>query len=249
MKWELKQLKDAVREARGDRHADEMSGSLNAFFWKADMARYHASCVHTIWKDALAEVESLENVDHAPEPALTAIFVGLGQGEDGQKIRFARFTSEAHIIASAQALHSMFDIFAHIVYWACDLASAPEPLPLQRIGIHSVCRCLSKTSANASVETRVRELIDLPEFEYLSAFVNTTKHRSLVSSSFSAAFDEGRYGMRFAAFSYTDPRGQSRNYERKWAEDFLGQEAGAISMKFAEVGNSLNALYGLPQPD
>jgi hypothetical protein len=85
--------------------------------------------------------------------------------------------------------------------WAYKLDTVPNAPATKRLNLHSTLRTLNELPQYTNTASLIQEVVDAPEFMYLAAYVNTTKHKSLVSSSMSAAFDEGRCGMQIKAFS------------------------------------------------
>ncbi len=241
MKWELKELEDAVRDVHGDQYADAIHEPLQSFSWKSDMANFHACEAEQILKEAIVATPKIN--DHDP-PAIStakAVMLAAAPGDAGQHLRLARFKAEAHIIASAQALHSLSDIFCHVVYWAYQLDSVPNALATNRLNLHSTLRTLNTLPQYGTTASLIQAVVDAPEFIYLAAYVNTTKHRSLVRASMSASFvPKERGGMRIKEFVYIDPVGNQHCFSRKWAYDFLFPENQSIRLKLVAAGNSLN---------
>jgi len=240
MKWEIKELEKAVRNACGDQYADAIREPLQSFSWKSDMAFFHACEAERILKEAIAATPGINH--HDPLPLATGKAVIIAASEAGQSLRLARFKAEAHIIASAQALHSLCDIVCHVVYWAYKLDTIPSAPATTRLNLHTILRTLYKLPQHTTTASLIQAVVDSPEFIYLCAYVNTTKHKSLVISSMAASMDgEGRGGMRIGAFSYTDPVGKHYSFDRKWASDFLFPENQSVRLKLVAVGCSLNA--------
>jgi hypothetical protein len=115
MKWELKQLEEAVRNAHGDSYGDGIHQPLQSFRWENDMAYLHACEAEHILKDAISATPGIGTDDSESIAACKAVLVSAAPGDDGRNLRAARFKAEAHIIASAQALHSLGDIMFHVV--------------------------------------------------------------------------------------------------------------------------------------
>lgn len=243
MKWKLKELEDAVRKAHGDKYADAIQDPSQSFVWKSEMAHYHACEAESLIKQAFAVIPEIDEDDSPSIAASKAVLTAAATGDDGLNMRVAKFKAEAHIIASAQALHSLCDIVCQIVYWAYRLdtvACVPKP---NKLNLHSLCVALESLPHYATTCARINQVIDSPEFIYLRAYVNTTKHKSLVASTLSAVFTEDRGGIRFQAFTYTDPRGNTTSFDRKWATDFVLPENNLVREKLMAVGSSLNDYF------
>jgi hypothetical protein len=80
------------------------------------------------------------------------------------------------------------------------------------------------------------------DVEYLNAYVNTTKHKSLISSNLSVSFKaDNRNGILINGFSYTDLYTSKHTYyDCKWSHDLLFKENHYILIKLISIGNSLN---------
>lgn len=237
MKWEIRTLEDAVRRVNGDRYADEIHDPLWSFKWKSEIAHYHACESERVIEEAIASIDGIgKEVSGDFVVADAILFAGSSEA-----IIAAQFKAEAHIIASAQALHSLCDILSGIVYWCFQLDSVPKPPPVNRLNLRAVHRTLCTLTKYSTTANLINAAISSDEFAYLSAYVNTTKHKSLVNSTLTASFEaDYRNGMRIKEFSYTDPSEKMSPYERKWSHDFLFPENDALRLKLVAIGNSLN---------
>lgn len=241
MKWELKELEDAVRNANGDQYADAIQEPLQSFVWKSEMAYFHACEAEQIIKEAVAVTPEINDHDRASIAISKAVFLAAAQCDSGQHLRFAKFKAEAHIIASAQALHSLSDILCHVIYWAYRLDTVQKAPQKNRLNLHSILRTLNILPQYATTASLIRGVVNTAEFLYLAAYVNTTKHKSLVNSNMSVSFvPEDHGGMRIKPFYYTDPVGNRHHFDSKWAYDFLFQENQSVQLKLMAVGKSLN---------
>lgn len=245
MKWNIKELENAVREEYGDKSADALQGPLQSFGWKSEMAYYHACETEKILKEAISTTTVISDNDPPAIAYSKAAMIAAFPDESGQELRFSQLKAEAHIIASAQAVHSLCDIISHIVYYSYNLDNLSPPALKDRLNLHRVLKTLDQLPHHSNTASLVRSALQATEFKYMTAYVNTTKHRSLVSATFSASFgEENRGGMRIKAFTYEDPYdGTHRHYERKWAYDFLFPENHSLKQKLMAVGNSLNDFF------
>jgi len=90
---------------------------------------------------------------------------------------------------------------------------------------------------NGPLKDGITRFLGLKEFRYLQDFVNTTKHISLVSSSYSVdTTDNGSpgHGVKFKKFKY-----KNRNHNEKWGHIFL-EEQKTISLEYIKIGQLLN---------
>ena len=161
-----------------------------------------------------------------------------------QHILAAKFQAEAHTIASAQAMHSLCDILSIIVYWSFQLDTVSNAPLLNKLNLFSVNRSLNNLQQYSKTSNMIRTATSSSEFEYLAAYVNTTKHNSLVSSSLSVSFDaDNKNGMRIKEFSCPDFSGNINNYGSKWSHDLLFVDNYALLLMLIDVGNSLNDYF------
>lgn len=241
MKWEISALENAVRRMHGDRYADEMHNPLQSFKWKSDIAYYHACESERIIEEVIASTEGICKDVFGSIAVADAILLAASPDAAGSHIVAAQFKAEAHIIASAQALHSLCDIISGIVYWCYQLDTVSNSPKVNHLNLHNIHRALCAEHKHSETADLINAAITSDEFSYLSAYVNTTKHKSLVSSTLTASFEaEHRHGMCIKGFPYTDTRGNTHLYDRKWSHDFLFPENHALRLKLVAVGNSLN---------
>lgn len=244
MKWELKEIEDAIRNTHGAQYADAIYEPLQSFAWKSNMAYFHACEAEQILKEAVAVTPGINDHDRQSIAIGKAVIFSAAPGEAGQLLRLAQFRAEAHIIASAQALHSLCDIVCHVVYWAYQLDTVPNAPAPNRLNLHSTLRSLNTLPQYATTASLIQAVVDSPEFTYLAAYVNTTKHKSLIGSSMSASFGpEDHGGIRIKSFSYIDPVGNHHHFDSKWVYDFLFQENQSVRLKLVAVGKSLNDQF------
>jgi hypothetical protein len=241
MKWEIRTLEDAVRRVHGNPYADEIHDPLQSFAWKSDIAYFHACESERIIKEALASIDGIRNEDPDYVAVTKAILFAASPDRADTHILAAQFMAEAHIIASAQALHSLCDILSVIIYWSFQLDIVAKSLLVKKLNLHYINTALHKLPSYFTTANLIDATISSSEFAYLDAYVNTTKHKSLINSTLSSSFEaDKRSGMHIKEFSYTDWHGTKYIYCCKWSHDFLFPENHSLRLKLISVGNSLN---------
>lgn len=239
MSWNIKELEDAVRNTHGDQYAEKIHDSLLSFAWKSEMAYLHAYEAEQILKEAVAATPGIKDQDPQQFAFARTVIFSAASCETGQNLRLAQFRVEAHIIASAQALRSLCDIICYVVYWAYKLDTEKKAPALNKLNLYSIFSVLKKFPQYATTASRVKAVADSQEFKYLNAYVNTTKHKSLISSPMSASFGpDNRGGIKIDSFSYSGKDGD-HHFDSKWAYDFLFKENQSIRCKLVDVGKSL----------
>ena len=83
MKWELKELEDAVRDVHGDQYADAILEPLQSFSWKSDMANFHACEAEQILKEAIAATPRINNHDPPAISTAKAVMLAAAPGDAG----------------------------------------------------------------------------------------------------------------------------------------------------------------------
>ena len=87
-----------------------------------------------------------------------------------------------------------------------------------------------------SVVGAANHFLQSDEFRYLKAYVNTTKHISLIWSGYSIHVVPGeeQHGLKINAFSY-----RTENWPQKWLTDFIGTDFERLSNMFGAIGIEL----------
>jgi hypothetical protein len=148
--------------------------------WKLDIAQYHTA-------EALSAIpKSLPEVPDKRRLATHLALLDMSGWEEAKPFSEAQFTCEAHAIAAAQALHSVADILSHVIYLGLGLEATSTPLSVGERNLSSVLRNLKKSGVAPKVTDALTHLTASDRFRYLRAYVNTTKHVSLVDRGFGA---------------------------------------------------------------
>jgi len=243
-KWEISTLESSIRRKVGTKYADMIHESLSSFGWKKDIAYYHACESERVIKEALDSTKEISKTDSSSTAITKAILLAASPDNGKQHILSAQFQAEAHTIASAQATHSLCDFLSVIVYWSFQLDTVSNSPSSNKLNLFNVNKFLKKLPQYSMTSKLIESVTSSPEFSYLAAYVNTTKHNSLINSSLSVSFDtDNKNGMRIKEFSYTDFSGNINNYDCKWSHDFLFVENCAVLLKLITVGNSLNDYF------
>lgn len=145
--------------------------------------------------------------------------------------------SEAHATAMASHLHSMADIMAQIV----NRVVLKNLLKEGKVNINGV----AKEVKNKKVKRVIKNLIEDTYFEYVKAFVNTTKHRYLVDREYAFEMRKGWYtqGIRFKGFNY-----KGKTYDKVWVKDLVTKYKQKIINRIIQIGNALNKYLEYNQP-
>jgi hypothetical protein len=239
--WKLKELEDIVQNIHGKSYAEKILEPLHSFHLKSLMAYYHADEYQKIIKEMLAKFRKTSGDNSDTDATIMAIFSGISDEKTGNIIIEAKFKAEAHLIASAQALHSLSDIIATIIYWAFKLDSYPNPPRENKINLYSIKKSLKDNSLYRKTQKSISNITASSEFDYLTAYVNTTKHKSLISSSLSASFLGNRSGILIKEFTYYDYQDIPKHFGKKWSQDFILGDIQKLRKKLLILGNTVNS--------
>lgn len=200
-----------------------LSKYLESVWWKIEIAHYHTSRGLAAISNVIPDSQSDKRT------AAFAMHVSLMSGHDeGEPMAFAQLETEAHTIAAAQALHSVVDILSQAMYLAFRLDLA-NPMPERQRTTGSVISTLEKSGLK-TVSGALKDLVNSETFRYLAAFVNTTKHRSLIDSHFRLSFEDPEdFGFSISAFRFEDRGGAVEIWPSKTVKEFLNDTESFIS--------------------
>jgi len=233
MSWDTKEFESLVGENYDEEQTVKVTQSLESVCWKLMLAQYHAEESKRLYRSYLKEGPLDEAVQ-----VINQVFLAASGSEEAIDFTKARILSEAHVIAYAQSLHSIADILAQVIYFGLDLEKRlPKPIPVQLVNLHRVCNKMIEEGLARSVTDAIDIFRQSPEFLYLQAYINITKHRSLVDTTHSVSFesDVPRYGVKILSFEY-----KGSSFAEKWAEDFVGQDFLTIRRCVIEIGSVMN---------
>jgi hypothetical protein len=164
-------------------------------------------------------------------------------------LRSSQLEAEIYIESIATNLHSLVDVLAHVINVIVlkPLHTPTNHLDDRKVSMITVKNKLSSLASLNLVERKyitriiqeIDKLIESNEFKYISAFVNTIKHRSLLDTEFAVTVRSGiliDMGYRLDPFNYGGndfPRTQFRVVAMDYREKI-------IDLVF-DVGNSINS--------
>ncbi|WP_372947817.1 hypothetical protein [Mariniphaga sp.] len=229
MTWKPSELRDKVNNRYGEKQVQLFEPAMSSFSWKLLIANYHADEHGKIIKRLLRRQTGSKN------ERLLKIALNFGSNELVQKNNIDLFTAEANLIAFAQTLHSMADILAHIIYYSLSEDSF-IPVDEDRISLRYILEKLKDLPEFSPLKAEIENLINLSSFQYLNAYVNTVKHRRLISSNlFTSLIDKKSFGFKIMAFEY-----RNMSYNEKNSKDFIEKDRKSIQDAFNKIGNEIS---------
>lgn len=220
--WNIQALRDHV-ERLGHSKFDPVPQTIRSVDRTLQIFNYHLFAARDALKGHI-------NEDDASSDANFMLLLGVRTEE----YVLAKLASEAHLIGSFHTARSVFDIFSHVVNGLL----LNNMLSVKQCDIHKVRKHLPKGQLRTSLD----QLVDSYWFSYVTAFINTTKHRGLVEHVVHVDLEENVAGVRLGAFEY-----DGRQYPEYWGNEVL---RGVIEVKnqITSCGQALNAACGIAVP-
>lgn len=213
--WNLAELREHVRtnEARQSAVLPLLSSIGRSF----EIFEFHKALA----RDALV---GIINTDAPASRENFDLIFGISEKSD--QFAAARLASEAHVLGVLYSTRSLVEQLAQLM----NVLLISEPLRIESCDAKKVAAKLSASPLKA----RFQALLECEWFNHVDAFVNTTKHRRLISHGLTVSFEQNLVGARFADFEYNQ-----KQYEARWAHEVL---EGAIEIINAVVtcGRVLN---------
>jgi len=195
--WSLKDLRDyIVDEHDKDQSMLDLVSSIDRGI---SIFRYHFSTARDSLMDFYGEDEK------AHKQHIERVF---GVTEDQEEFQLAKIANEANTIAAIYTVRSVFDLFSQLVRQLLLNGELSEGA----CNIHRVRDHLQDGPLRASIE----RLLESEGFRYINAFVNVTKHRSLVKYGSWVDLVNDKAGVKFSAFEY---RGDQ--FPALWSDEIL----------------------------
>jgi hypothetical protein len=231
-KWSIEHEVNPVPLESKDDFLSLQSSALSVP-WKLGLAQYHAA-------QSITAIPSIlpSNASNRSSAAAVLSLAAMSGSEEGEPFEFAVLMTEAHAIAAAQALHSIIDILADVIYIALRL-NEKGSIPERRRNLHNVSQLAKDKQLSAESETILASKV----FRYLTAYVNTTKHRRLVNHRFTEELVEPkRFGLRFLPFRYEFSDNDVKMFPSEWVDEFLKESLSFVSEAATKIGSRLETL-------
>lgn len=214
--WNLEELRTRIRVSHSD--PDQALELINSIECSIYIFRYHMETA----RDALKGI-----INESEPQGLENIMLALGSSEKQSEFAHAQIVSEANIIGCLYTARNLWDVFAQLI----NTLVLIKPLAVSSCDISRVAPLMPPSSLKEKLE----ELLQSHWYTYVTAFINTTKHRQLVQHIMT--FSENRAGIQIGSFTYN-----SKSFKAYWGHEVL---EGAIEVKNAiiQCGRLLNASY------
>jgi len=228
MNWNIKELKSKVLKTHGKPSYITLSPSLNSLIERQDFTRYHYHEAKNILEKYMNEINTAEEIFQ---------LVFSDPGSETEKFETDRLRARAHITGCIQSLHSVSDIFSHVIYYSLNLKHAKNE---RDITLYNVKKWLDQEKNHHELKNSLEKLTDHQNYKYLTAISNYSKHRSIISINFQLNLKKSGKEMKelvFPPFTYNGKR-----YPSMPAYEFLTSEFDRESKLIIEAGFKLNQL-------
>ena len=235
------ELRELVKHRHGEDQLDQLRIPLSSFAWKLHAAGCHAAQAHRVITEDLCDAE----IDNEVWAAARRFVRSWSSQEEQDRFRLARFASECHVIASAQSLHSSTDILGKVAYISLNLAGRGLNVAERGQDPWRIRDKLRSAGYALNVADSIDTLVADERFLYLRAYVNTTKHRRFVNSSYQIELgSDAKHGIRIKAFEYSNrPEDKPMAFRAKWARDFTTSDSALVNnLGLAVIGEICDVL-------
>jgi hypothetical protein len=155
----------------------------------------------------------------------------LGASARQDDYEWAKIVNEAHLVGCLHTIRGALDIFAQLV----NSTVLSSQLTLEKCDIARVTPLLP----DCALRDRLEVLLSSHWCKYVSAFINTTKHRQLVAHTTTVSFVDDRSGIKLGTFKYG---GQA--FPAYWDKEVL-QGGIEVSNGIVDCGRLLNSHLGI----
>ena len=214
MTWNLKDLRDACAFIGRDEkvhieRVDSIDRSIEIF-------AYHLS--------------EAKQINDGIQPSTTQAVLELVLTPDSKKVDLwhKQLAVQANTQAALHNARSMYDLFSQLVNGLL----LHKPIATSSCDINKVARKLE----DGQLKYHLVKVLSSDEYIYISALVNTIKHRNLVSFGARVSFETGDAGIQFRRFKYRD-----RMFEPMWVDQVL-RYAHIVKNNLVTAGTLVNDL-------
>lgn len=233
--WNLQETRDQVERRYGNAQLQVIRKCLESIIDRQRYARYH---FHEYQRLLSTHID-----DQLVSKSIYEITFALLPKEQSD-LELCLTQVSANISACTQSMHSLADILSHVVYFALGLNNGLNPLNEDKIYINSVSKLLAKMSEFGELHKSLEEISKHPDFKYLNALVNHSKHRSIVGTVLSVdspANGKPPYTLLFDEFTY-----RKTLHPPKEIKPFLESTYAWLSQEIVNCGNALNQALAQP---
>lgn len=229
-RWNIEQTRTLIAARHGRQQLELSRNCLRSVTERLRHARYHFQEAWRLLK---------ENIDDRISTESIYLVTLSTESDEWNTLDNCLMSVEANAIACAQAVHSIADNLAHVVYFALGMNLGSIALREHDVTIHRVTAELEENMPHCSdVANALNTLMMEPAFVAVEAFVNVAKHRGFSETRLNIDPPErdSPYILELGAFAY-----RKVPYPEREIEDVLAPAYAAASEAVVEIGNAINA--------
>jgi leucyl-tRNA synthetase len=227
MTWNFDSLVANVAAKHGIEQSTKLQECLSTLADRLWMAKFRYS-------EAKRLLSSHLDVENRIEPVLLEFDISSAASNQYHVDKKSAF---AHVAACLQCAHTLSDTLAHVIYFAL---APPSKIAEHRIAARTVVEEITKNSSWTKITSRMNALCEHFDYVYLSAIVNHSKHRSLLSPEVVHVVDGGSqqlWSLEMNGFYRPDSY-----YFKGDVLPFLRAEVLRQSTLIVDIGRELEAM-------
>jgi len=129
----------------------------------------------------------------------------FGTSENQDEFRLALLATRAHLLGFMHSARAVFDVFAFLV----NILVLEDTIAEDKCYVTTIAKNLPASKLKLELDSLVKS----EGFLYVNAFVNTSKHRSLIATQFTIDFDGPWSGVKIGSFEYKSKPFPARRLE------------------------------------
>jgi len=213
--WNIQELRWHLKDENDD--MEDALGFVASLARKFQIYQYHLYTAKDAMKGVVKEGEA---------SAKHNIRFVFGNAENQGEYNLAKIVNEANLIGSLYSIRASFDILSQLI----NVLILGRRFSDNECDIHKV----QSAMASSSLKTELDQALTNKWFLYVSDFVNTTKHRRLMTHKFSVHFDKPGCGIYIEGFKY-----RNRSHPEYSDEEILKGTV-EVSRYIVDCGKRLN---------
>jgi hypothetical protein len=232
-RWHIEKTRELVCQQYGAAQLALVRPSIRSVFARMDHAQYH-------FREARAVLQQTIDERFDRQELYDAVLFVDPQGR--QAIDNGLMKVEAHMMASAQAIHAVADTLAHVVYFALGL-NFPQSWNERKVDLETIAKAVKGLQQGRPSYPTVSFALDTlrsnDSFKAVHAIVNHSKHRGIPEPVLALQDDNSDrlYDMQFGHFMYDD------SYQpRTEMKELLEPAYAAVLRAVIDTGNAINEV-------
>lgn len=231
MEWNIAELKALVTEQHGIEQASMLEPCLESIKDRQRYLRYHFDEAKSSLKDVVFSCTENSSI-------MKAIFDEAHSGPNNKR-EYSKLKMEANLIGCVQSLHTIPDILSHVIYYSLNF-NFETPLAENQVKPEKILGLMKHKSKLCNLKELFRSIIKNENYDYLSALVNHSKHKSIIKPIYTLRLTKSENNKQEIEFG--EFRKNRKCYPSKPAFEFIEAEFERQTKIIIEAGNELNFI-------